>query len=219
MKSILTCLLSVLVYATLVVAQKPTDTKVKTRPAARAETTRQLVFTTSIVNREYCGPNQFALTLKLSIKNTGKDPIILSKKIFIGSFMVSRNLDDAAAKKYALSFRYSDFDVGPGDGFFTPDLSRFILLRQGEVYESQESISIPTLLVSMPGARPFPEVNLSGGTHLLQIVVGTWPYVADSKPFQKEWKGKGFLWSGGLLSEPMPFTINKDEPITNCSNK
>lgn len=112
--------------------------------------------------------------------------------------------------------RYTDFDVGPGDGFDTPDLSRFVVLRQGEVYESEERISIPTHLVSMPRARPFPEINLSGGTHLLQVVVGTWPYVADPKPLRKEWKGKGFLWTDGLLSEPMPFKLDKDEPITNC---
>lgn len=37
MKSILTCLLSVLLYATVVFAQKPTDTKVRTRPAAVAD--------------------------------------------------------------------------------------------------------------------------------------------------------------------------------------
>lgn len=192
MKSILTCLLSVLLYATAVLAEKPTDTKVRTGPAALADTKKQLVFTTIIVKQWSCGPNQLGLALKLRFKNTGKNPVILSKKIFIGSFMVSRNLDDAAAKKYALSIRYSDFDVGPGDGFYTPDLSRFVLLRQGEVYESEESISFPTRLVSEPGARPFPEIDISEGTHLLQIVVGTWPYVADPKPIRKEWKGKVF---------------------------
>ena len=90
------------------------------------------------------------------------------------------------------------------------------MLRQGEVYEFEESISIPTRVVSDPRARPFPEINLRGGTHLLQIAVGTWPYVADPEPIQREWKGKGFLWTDGLLSEPMPFTVDKDEPITKC---
>ena len=216
MKSILTCLLSVLLYATAVLAEKPTDTKVRTGPAALADAKEQLVFTTSTVKQWSCGPNELALDLKLRIKNTGKNPVILSKKIFIGRFMVSRNLDDAAAKKYAMSIRYSDFDVGPGDGFYTPDLSRFVVLRQGEVYESEESISIPTSLVSEPGAKPFPEIGISEGTHLLQVVVGTWPYVADPKPHQKEWKGKGFLWTQGLLSEPMPFTVDKSEPIIKC---
>lgn len=216
MKSILTCLLSVLLYATAVFAQQPADTKVETRPAALADTKEQLVFTTSIVKRSSCGPNHLALDLKLRFQNTGKNPVILSKKIFIGSFMVSRNLDDAAAKKYALSIRYSDFDVGPGDGFYTPDLSRFVLLRQGEVYEFEQSVSFPTRSVSVPGAKPFPEIDISDGTHLLQIVVGTWPYVADPKPNRKEWKGKGLLWTKSLLSEPMPFTVDKNEPITKC---
>jgi len=116
MKSILTCLLSVLIYATAMFAQKPTDTEIKTRPAAVADAKEQLVFTTSIVKRWSCGPNHLGLALKLRFENTGKDPVILSKKIFIGRFMVSRNLDDAAAEKYALSMRYTDFDVGPEGG-------------------------------------------------------------------------------------------------------
>jgi hypothetical protein len=130
--------------------------------------------------------------------------------------MVSRNLDDAAAKKYEMSIRYSDFDVGPGDGFYPPHLSRFVVLRQGEVYESEESISIPTSLFSDPRAKPFPEIGISEGTHLLEIVVGTWPYIADPKPNRKDWKGKGLLWTKSLLSEPMPFTVDKNEPITKC---
>ena len=130
------------------VAWKPTDTKVKT---AQANAKEQLVFTTSIVNRVSCGSNQFALTLKLRFKNTRNDPVILSKKIFIGSFIVSRTLEAAVAPKYVLSVRYSDFDVGPEDDFYRPnDLSRFVVLREEEVYESEERVSIPTHLVSIP---------------------------------------------------------------------
>lgn len=199
------------------VAQQPTDTKVKTGPAALADTKERLVLTTSIVKRSSYGPNSLGLDLKLRFQNTGKDPVILSKKTFIGGFMVSRNLDDVAAKKYALSLRYTDFDVGPEGGFYPPtDLSRFVVLRQGEVYESEESISVPTLLVSVPGAKPFPRTGIGEGAHLLQIVVGTWPYIADPEPIQEEWKRKGFLWTDGLLSEPMPFTVDKNEPITKC---
>lgn len=130
--------------------------------------------------------------------------------------MVSRNLDDAAAKKYALSIRYSDFDPGPGDGFYTPDLSRFVLLRQGRGIRIRGEHFFPDSFSLRAPARPFPENNISEGTHLLQVVVCTWPYVADPKPIRKEWKGKGFLWTAGLLSEPMPFTVDKDEPITKC---
>lgn len=75
MRSILTCLLSVFLYAIAVFAQKPTDTKVRTGPAALADAKEQLVFTTSIVKRWSCGPNELALDLKLRIKNTGKDPV------------------------------------------------------------------------------------------------------------------------------------------------
>lgn len=219
MNHLLNCLLAFSLCATTGLAQRANDVKSPISVATSIEVQKQLELTTTIVRRWSCGPGSLSLTLKLSFRNAGTESIILSKRILMGRIMVSRNLDDAAAKKYSLSLRYTEFagENEPGFGFNTPtDLSGFVVLRPKEVYESEESISIPTRLVALPGTKPLPEVDLSDGTHLLQIEVGSWPYVADPAPIRQSWKDKGYLWTRGLLSTAMSFTVKKDEPVTKC---
>jgi hypothetical protein len=89
--------------------------------------------------------------------------------------------------------RYSDFDVGPEEGFYRPtDLSRFVVLREEEVYEPEERVSIPTHLVSMPRTTPFPEITLVGGTHLLHIAVGLGPTSLIRSLFKTSGRAKVF---------------------------
>jgi hypothetical protein len=158
--------------------------------------------------------------LKLTFRNTGRQPVILSKRILMGGFGVSSNSADAAARKYKTSVRYSDF-AGAGESGFglnpPADLSRFAILRPGETYDSEEEVTIHTRSDELPSTRRRIGVDLNDGTHFLRIAVGTWPYVADPEPIRQVWKDKGFLWSGSLLSEPMPFSVDKAQPVIKCS--
>ena len=215
MNGVLTCLLAVSICAATSFAQGANNAKSQNGLAAR----ERLELTTAITRRWSCSPGTLNLALKLSFRNAGEAPVILSKRVLMGRVMVSRNPEDAAARKYLLSLRYSDFadKDEPGFGFNTPtDLSGFVVLHPGELYESAESVSFTTHIPGLQGPRPLPEVDFSSGRYLLQIGVGTWPYVADAAPIRERWKDKGSLWTRDLLSEPMPFTTDKDEPVIKC---
>jgi hypothetical protein len=87
------------------------------------------------------------------------------------------------------------------------------------VYESEEKVSLKTYVPAMTaGAKSFPEIDFSRGTYFLQIGVGTWPYVADPDSIREKWKDKGFLWTQGLNSAPMPFTADNAESDIKCPN-
>jgi hypothetical protein len=219
MNSVLTCLLAVSLCAGTSFARGANDPKSPYDVAARADARGRVELTTTIIRQWSCFPDSLELALKLSFRNAGAEPVILSKRILLGRIIVSRTPEDAAARKYELSLRYTDFpgEDEPGFGFNTPtDLTNFVVLRPGEVYESEESVSFMTYLPALHRPRPHPEVDLRDGIHFLQIGVGTWPYVADADPIQDKWKDKGLLWTQGLLSAPMPFTADKDEPATKC---
>ena len=217
MKLILTCLLSALLCTPAAFAQRVPGENGRTESGAQTTARGQLQLTTSIIKHWSCGPGNLSLALKLSFRNAGTEPVILSKRILMGGLMVSRDLDDAAAKKYELSLRYTDYSAEPGFGFKSPtDLSAFSILRPGEVYESEEHVSVPTHLGEQPAADPRRGLQLSDGTHYLQITVGTWPYVAPAAPLRRKWRDKGLLWSQGLVSSPMPFTVDRNQPAIPC---
>lgn len=220
MNSVLTYLLAVSLCAATSFAQGANKAQAPSGVDARADAPERLELTTTVISRRSCAPLTLQLALRLSFRNAGQVPVILSKRILMSRVMVSRSPEDAAARKYLLSLRYSGFagEDEPGFGFNTPtDLSGFVVLRPGEVYESEESVSFTTHIPALHGPRPLPEVDFSSGTYLLQIGVGTWPYVADAAPIRERWKDRGFLWMRDLLSEPMPFTTDKDEPVIKCS--
>lgn len=219
MNRFLLSLLSVSLCAVMNLAQGAHNAKAPNGVATRAVERERLELTTAIIRRRACFPNTLDLDLKLSFRNVGAEPIILSKKILLGRIMVSRNPEDAAANKYVTSLRYSLSADGPepGYGFAPPNLSGFVFLRPGEVYESEENVSLMTYIPAMTaGARSFPKIDFSKGTYFLQIGIGTWPYVADPDRLREKWKNKGFLWTQGLNSAPMPFTADDVEPDTKC---
>jgi hypothetical protein len=220
MNRLLICLLAVSLCAVASFAQGANGTKSQNGIAARADERGRVELTTTIIRRRSCSPNTLGLDLMLSFRNAGAEPVILSKRILLGRIMVSRSPEDAAAGKYLRAIRYSLFadEEKTGSAFETPtNLSGFVLLRPGEMYKSEENVSLTTYVPAMTaGARSFPEIDFSRGTYFLQLGVGTWPYVADPEPIREKWKANGFLWTQGLNSEPMPFTADNAEPDTRC---
>jgi hypothetical protein len=176
-------------------------------PASKA----QLQLSTSLVERKHHCSNLMSLRVKLTFKNTGSEPIILDKRSFIGAEMVSHDLEAAAAKQYETTARYDLFD----GAFFAvdpSDMSNFIILKPGEVYEKTRGLTS----LWLDDATPPREGYLSPGTHYLQIIVSSWSYFTDPKPLQKRWSDKGVLWLEGLTSLPMPFTVENDPSRPPC---
>lgn len=210
-------LLSILLLLTvncspLVCAQAVPEKKPEYSHTKPADSKAQLQFTTNIVEQNYECSNILGLKLRFTFKNIGTESIILDKRSFILRRMVSRDLKAAASKRYESDGRFEYFD---GAHFLADpsDLSNFIVLKPGEAYSFDDNIGSFSIY---DGAKEPPKGYLITGTHYLQLEVGTWSYFADPNPFQQKWKDQGFLWTEGLTSQPMPFTIEKERPTVKC---
>lgn len=209
MKFKVTFLLLALGYTFTIYAQTTVDQKVGSLDSGNNEKA-QLQLTTSIIKQVSCAPNDMRFTLKLIFRNIGQKPIILNKKYLMGGVWVSRDVEAAAAEKYETYLQYSF--VGSDEGLEPPVFSDFLILKPGEVYEREDQAGFLTNYVTPEAGGYF-----QPGTHVLQIAVGTWPYTVGDEPYRSEWRDKGFLWSQGMMSVPMPFSFKLDRPISNCS--
>jgi hypothetical protein len=172
--------------------------------------TAKLQLTTIILEQKSCSPDHLGLTLRLTLRNVGQTPVILSKQTAISRIIVSADLPAATNKRYEQDLRYDD--PGTTSGFDLPLLADFRILKPGELIEFEEPVSV-YLFNEKRRAEQF----LSEGSHLLQVDVGTWPYIANPISFRRKWQDKGYLWFEGTTSEPMWFTIKKDRPLTKCT--
>lgn len=170
----------------------------------------ELQLTTSVLEQRSCSPAHFGLTLRLKLRNIGDATVILHKQRAISRIMVSSDLAASNSKKYEQDLRYDD--PGASNGLEQPVFSDFAILKRGEVIEFEEPVSIYLFNEKRSSER-----FLAEGTHVLQVDVGSWPYVVDPLSFRKKWRDKGYLWFEGLTSEPMPFIIEKDRQLTKCT--
>ena len=176
---------------------------------------RRLQLTTTIIREFSCSSNDlalshFALGLHLTLKNDGETPVIIDKRSFWLRSLVSSSIKAAAAKKYvhwARGDMWGDLPIQPSG------LSDFVILKPGEVYDFEEETRA-TFMVSHDPANPFH--RFPPGSYFLQIEVATWRYMEDVRKFRELWRDQGYLWSGVITSQPMPFTIEQNRPITKC---
>ena len=211
MKLITTLLLLTISCLLTVCGQAIPNIKAESRFANQANSKAKLQLTTSIVERKHHCSNFMGLKVRLTFKNIGTEPIILDKRSFIVKMMVSRDPKAAAARQYETTGRYDMFD----GAFFNvdpSDMSNFIILKQGEVYEKTQGVGSFWVTAETPP----PAGYLNPVTHFLQLRVSTWSYFADAKPFEKRWKNKGVLWLEIMTSLPMPFKVEKDPSLPLC---
>lgn len=183
-------------------------------PSLRAAAARRapVKFTTSIVKETSCSPNHLSFELKFTFKNVGSEPIILDKQSFVGRTMVSESLKAAAAKRYATEIRahlYADvFPLSP------KDMTDFAVVQPGETYDLQTRDT--RVSISIDDGAPRSKDYLRPGSYFLQVEIATWTYLNDAEEFREKWKDRGVLWSKGLTSQPMPFVVTQDRPISKC---
>jgi hypothetical protein len=196
-----------------------------TGPQSSRETVSkpQLRLTTQVVKSEYYCRDSLRLQLRLTFTNTGRVPIILSKRsLNVASYTVSRNLERAATRQYERQGRYEDF--GESAIFDPPDEKDFVIIPLGGSYEmpsNRTSVHLDTASdnTALENALPV-------GDYVLEVVVGTWLYIGlnekgrplsrDSE-FREKWKSRGYLWTDALTSIPMPFKVEKKE-TAKCGN-
>jgi hypothetical protein len=205
--------LSVLLIVGCVRAHPPSTILAHNQYAStfRAGSKARLQLTTTIIRRVSCSPDLFGLSLRLTFRNSGSEAVIIDKRSFWVRSLISTSVQAAGAKKY---IDWSRGDMWGSLPFGPTDLSDFVILKPGEVYDFEKETRT-SFMVSDDPANPFH--RLRPGDYFLQIEVATWAYLDDARPFRQRWKDKGYLWSEGLTSEPMPFTIEQSRPIEKCT--
>lgn len=177
----------------------------------RVESRPQLELTTTVMNKFSCSSDLFTLRLRFTFKNTGSEPVILDKASFITRSLVSTSMKAAAAQKYITEIKSDAYGVLP---LRPNDLSKFAILKPGEVYELESDQTRESFLMSDNEENR--QDRLLPGSYFLQVEVGTWTYLENARNFQKRWRDQGYLWFEGITSEPMLFTIEKDRSLTKC---
>lgn len=152
-------------------------------------------------------------TLRLTYANTGEQTILLDRRSSaIFRSMVSRSLKAAAAKRYTETTRFSYFDlrkVGFREGEF-PREDAFVTLKPGELY----SLEKEGFGVRLYDGTKDSEDELRPGHYFLQLRVATRYYLIQPEEYRERWRDKGYLWSKNVISEPMPFTVEKKPAVS-----
>lgn len=180
---------------------------------------RDLQFTANILGQRSCavsaGIDALELTLQLRYTNTGRQKLILYKgnRLFYQVF-ISRNLEEAAARKHELRTSHSRFfDEQPEKIKDTSPGSVFAILSPGASYETKQVVSVP---VAREGSG---QVNskIAAGEHTLFLVVSTWyesKKLADE--LRERWRARGFLWTETLASNSVGFRVDNQRAATGC---
>lgn len=180
--------------------------------------TPKLQLSARIVEYVSCSPNTLGLRLSLTLRNTGTTNIILDRRSsVVGSYVVSRNLEELASGKFEEDLR-SEYDAGPlipwNDN--KADDSNFIRLAPAEVYETASSWSNVFFVVNDGSLHS--DGGLKYGSHVLQIEVGTWffPSKEAARRARQQFKERGYLWTAPVKSTPLNFNVDSNRPISKC---
>lgn len=180
---------------------------------------RDLQLTARIAGARYCAVSSevdaLQMTLRLRYTNTGNQKLILYKgnKLFYQIF-VSRNIEDAAARRYETRTTHSRYydqqpekidDAHPG--------SVFTILAPGASYEAEQVITLPVARDEAEAKRDV----LFAGDHVLQVIVSTW-YESKklAQSLRQRWQRRGFLWTEMLDAQAVSFRIDKNRSAVVC---
>lgn len=217
------CLLFVYLFCVrgLLVSEAQSSDQVPAAPAqiSSGNQLRLMRLTTSIRGQKYCRADeeldvlQFDLRLKFS--NVGNQNIILYKYSDQASrVMVSRSPQDAAAVRFEINASFTLVTAPAPKNFKRPPFSRlFVILPPGASYQTRTKIGV---LLVRGDAKPITG-TVAAGEHVLLIEVPTWTGTQRANELRHRWARRGFLWSEPLISEPMPFKVEKERTVVDCS--
>ncbi|MFY9553734.1 MAG: hypothetical protein WAV47_03335 [Blastocatellia bacterium] len=181
--------------------------------------TRSPQLKVTVLSQQYCKADAeldaLRLNLGLQFRNIGKDRLILYKgSNRIRRVMISRNLEDAEAKRYEVNSSLTWVDDGRSQEIddSVPNQS-FIILPPEATYEMETSI---TLFVVRDETK-----EISGairpGEHVLQVEVQTFPQRDyNTSELSRKWKPIGFLCYEPILSDPLTFQVEKIRKLSEC---
>ena len=170
-----------------------------------------LKLTTSIVDEHYCSDGRIRYSLLFKFTNMGNQPVILNRlRPEVARYMISANQKAAVSRNHE-TVAHIMVGLNNENMSSTAELNEkhFLFLKTGEVYEVKDSLTI--------SPRHENGKRLRSGTHMLQVVVQTWPNPgASNVEWREKWRNRGYLWSDSLISDPMPFVIKKQPLVLKC---
>jgi len=178
-----------------------------------------LQLTMKIVSSQYCPGDAELDSLRLKVRliytNTGKKPLILYKGIpLISRLMISRNLPDAAMKRFEINSSLTQL-TGAANKCYkgaNPN-SCFFILPPSERYEAE---TVVRLFVVRGDIREISGAVRSGD-HVLQVEVMTWNESDElAKNLRQRWRRYGILWYEPITSAPTAFIVEKQRKVTDC---
>lgn len=178
-----------------------------------------LQLTVKIVGSEYCAADSELDSLRLKVRliytNRGKQQLILYKgSRLISRTMISRNVADAAAKRFEVNASITQLTSG-GDKCYAGAAPNkcFVVLPPGASYEVE---GIAGIFVVRGDAREITGA-VKSGDHLLQVEVVTWNESDETaKNLRARWLRHGLLWYEPITSVPAPFTVQQQRKAVDC---
>lgn len=175
--------------------------------------------TIKVVGETYCEGDSELDGLRLDVlfkyTNVGTQPLIVYKgSNLVSRTMVSRNMDDARAKRFELNSTLTQVTSG-GDECFTGPVPNkcFAILTPNSSYEVQGVVGI---FVLRETARRI-DGAIESGNHVLQAEVVTWPTSNElAKKLSKLWEQSGSLWYRPVVTEPIQFDVKKERCLVDC---
>lgn len=141
MKNVLTPLLLTVSCAATVCPQAISDKQRKSSLTKPAQAQPQIRLTTSIAEQKHHCANFVGVRVRLTFTNTGSASVILDKRSFIMGYMVSHDLESAAAKQYEIEGYFDYFGSGSYFNVDPSDMSNFIVLKPGEAYAFESGLN------------------------------------------------------------------------------
>lgn len=191
-----------------------------TLTSIEAQQGQSLELSTKIVSSEYCVGDpeldSLRVNLRLIFANKGRGPIILYKRSsLISRIMISQNVADSAAKRFEVNSSLTQLTSGGSKCYkgSAPN-NCFVVLQPNSTYEIE---TVTSLFVVRGDARQIAGA-VKSGDHVLQVEVITW-HESDkvAENLRGRWRRYGTVWYEPVTSDPMPFTVEKERKVANCT--
>lgn len=180
----------------------------------------EITLTLTVLATKYCVATEdtdilHAETLLRFTNVSGRRIILFRGSNLVVRTLVSKSLEEAAAGKPELdamgtyvtseSSAKGIYGKKPGDAFIT--------LSPGGTFETSTSVSF-----EVSRTDEAPRFAIRPGSHLLQVVVSTWPQSGESPAnVAARWADSGFLRYTPIKSEPAVFRVDNDRSVVDCS--
>jgi hypothetical protein len=180
---------------------------------------RDLQLTARVAGERYCvvssDVDALQITLRLRYANLGNRKLILYKgnKLFYQIF-VSRNLQDASARRYETRTTHSRYDDQQPEKIDDAHPSNvFTVLSPGASYEAEQVVTLPVARDEGKARRDV----LTTGDHVLQVIVSTW-YESRKlgEALRERWQRRGFLWTDMVGTQALSFNVDKNRTAVVC---